>query len=74
MDKQEKLERAATSYFCGLMVEYHRKMGEALIHALVNWIPVEHIADALNDVRYFSGKVIEELNRDVERHSRVDAI
>ena len=45
-------------------------MAEAMIHALANWIPKEHIDDALNDVRYYSEQVLKEIEMDAS-HSRL---
>ena len=70
MERQEKLERVASTQFVGLLLEYHKKMAEAMIHALANWIPKEHIDDALNDVRYYSEQVLKEIEMDAS-HSRL---
>ena len=69
MNRIEKLERVAQSQFIGLLPEYHKKMGEALIHALANWVPEENIGDALNDIRYYSERVLKEVDEDAH-HSR----
>jgi len=60
----------ASSRFLGLLPEYHKRMAEALIHGLINWIPNEHIGDALNDVRYYSEQVLKEVEADAH-HSRL---
>lgn len=60
----------ATSRFLGLLPEYHKRMAEALLHALANWVPAEHINDALNDVRYYSEQVLKEVEVD-SHHSRL---
>jgi len=65
MERQEKLEAVAVSRFLGLTVEYHKRMGEALIHALVSWIPEDHIDGALSDVRYYSDQLLKEVEAEV---------
>ena len=67
MERQEKLERVALTYFAGLPVDYHRRMAGAMVHALTNWISAEHVDDALNDVRYFSEQTLKELEEDIHR-------
>ena len=64
MERQEKLEMVAVSRFLGLLPEYHKRMAESLIHALTNWIPVEHINDTLNDVRYYSEQMLKEVEEE----------
>ena len=64
MERQEKLEMVAVSRFLGLLPEYHKRMAETLIHALANWVPTEHIGDALNDVRYYSEQVLKEVEEE----------
>jgi hypothetical protein len=65
LDRIEKLEAVASSRFLGLVPEYHKRMGEALVHALANWVPKEHIEDALSDIQYYSDKVLRELETDI---------
>lgn len=67
MVRQEKLEQVALVQFSGLLPEYHKRMAEAAIHALANWVPDEYVDDALNDIRYFSNRVRCEVDGDVRR-------
>lgn len=67
MERQEKLERVALTYFAGLPVDYHRRMAGAMVHALTNWVPTDHVDDALNDVRYFSEQILKKLEEDIHR-------
>jgi len=51
----------------GLPVEYHKRLADRVVACLGNWIPEEHLEDALNDMRYHRRQIESLLVEDTQR-------
>ena len=53
----ERIEKAVTHAFIGVLPEYHRELGLRLCRAIANWVCEDCLEDVLNDIRYARGSV-----------------
>lgn len=63
----EKIDAAVDAAYVGLMVDYHKTLGERLAHMIGVWVRQDCLADVLNDIRYVRGTVDALIHENEER-------
>jgi len=64
------IESEALKSFSGLIMDYYLRMGEAMVHALANWIHEEDADDVLSDIKFYRDRVLVLIDDDVHRERR----
>jgi hypothetical protein len=67
MEHIHRVEAAAVKSFDGLLTEYHKRMAEAMIHALANWVHEEDVEDIVSDILFYRSKIEAEVVVDAQR-------
>jgi hypothetical protein len=67
LEHTHRVEATAMQSFDGLIVDYHKRMAEAMIHALANWVHEEDVEDIISDILFCRGKIEVEVGGDAQR-------
>lgn len=63
----EKIDAAVDTAYDGLMVDYHKILGERLAHAIGIWIDEAYLTDVLCDIKYCRHTINDLIRKDEER-------
>lgn len=62
-----KIDQAVDMAFQGVLIDYHKTLGERLAHMVGIWIRRDCLEDVLSDIRYARGTINDLIREDEER-------
>lgn len=68
----EKIDAAVDDAYRGLLPEYHKTLGERLVHMVGIWIDKDCLEDVLCDIKYCRGTVDALIEEDAQRNRHGD--
>ncbi len=63
----EQIDAAVDAAFQGVLIDYHRVLGERVAHFIGIWIDKDCLEDVLNDIKYARGTVNDLIQEDEGR-------